>query len=146
MRACMCALVCARVCVGVCARVCVSGCCAWCVCARVRGCVRACACVLADAAGWTLPLNKCQSVKSDCARAQSSLDALGDMRKSPISGRNAVINRRLGDLRQLRKLREVPAKPVVKAGTLEREDLARPSYGSGRDVLCSVGRSEIISQ
>ena len=64
----------------------------------------------------------------------SSLNAVGDMRKSAISGRNPVISGKLGEMRQMRKWGEVPAKPVVKAGTLEREDLARPSYGSGRDV------------
>jgi hypothetical protein len=53
------------------------------------------------------------------------------MRKALISGRDAVI----GDVRQLRKWSEVPAKPVVKAGTLEREDLARPSDDNGRNVL-----------
>jgi hypothetical protein len=40
----------------------------------------------------------------------------------------------------------VPAEPVVKAGTLEREDLARPSYDSGRDVLWTgwrLYRSEV---
>ena len=65
----------------------------------------------------------------------SSLDTLGDMRKSPIAGWNAVISRRLGDMRQVMKWGGVPAKPVVKAGTLEREDLTRPSHGSGRDVV-----------
>jgi hypothetical protein len=39
------------------------------------------------------------------------------MRKAPISGRNAVIRRELGDVQQFEEVERNASKAVVKAGT-----------------------------